>query len=60
MYTITNHEVTARDQTDDGCHGNNSPIEVPSDKVMDLIFGFGMKILELVHCTGGETSTSQV
>ena len=27
---------------------------------MDLIFGFGMKILELVHCTGGETSTSQV
>ena len=47
--------VYVRTYVDIGCHGNSSPIKVPPDKVMDLVFGFGVKILELVHCTGGET-----
>ena len=29
----------------------DSPVEMAPDKVMKLLFGFGMEILELVHCT---------
>ena len=32
-------------------HGNNSPVKMTSDKVMNLVLGFSVKVLEFMHCT---------
>ena len=32
----------------------HSPVEVPPDKVVDLLLRLSMEVLELVQCTAGE------
>ena len=32
-------------------HCNSSPVKMASDKVVNLVLGFGMKVLEFMYCT---------